>query len=127
MANMRGIDLNISLDKAEISADRELLRLAISNFVSNSLKFTEKGNVEISMKVLGDSVSVKVSDTGIGISPENQAKLFQKFFKADPNAPGSGIGLALSNTIFSKHNGKINVKSELGKGSTFEVTLPRGV
>lgn len=127
MANMRGIDLNISLDKMEISADRELLRLAISNFVSNSLKFTEKGSVEISMKVLGDSVSVKVSDTGIGISPENQAKLFQKFFKADPNAPGSGIGLALSSTIFSKHNGKISVKSELGKGSTFEVILPRGV
>lgn len=127
LANMRGIDLNISLDKAEISADRELLRLAISNFVSNSLKFTEKGSVDIIMRVIGESVSVKVTDTGIGISPANQAKLFQRFFKADPNAPGSGIGLALSNTIFNKHNGKIIVKSELGKGSTFEVILPRGL
>ncbi|VVC01635.1 Methanogenesis regulatory histidine kinase FilI [uncultured archaeon] len=126
IANMKGIDLNIALEKAEISADRELLRLALSNLVSNAVKFTEKGEVQISMKSLSDSVSVTVTDSGIGVSPENQAKLFQKFFKADPNAPGSGIGLALSGTIFNKHGGKITVKSELGKGSAFEVVLPRG-
>src|SRR3989338_19544 len=126
IANMKGVDLDLSLDKFELQADRELLRLAISNFVSNSVKFTEKGSVELSMKVLGDSVLVRVSDTGIGISKENQSKLFQKFFKADPNAPGSGIGLALSYTIINKHGGKISVKSELEKGSAFEIVLPRG-
>jgi PAS domain S-box-containing protein len=126
IANMKGVDLNIALEKAEISADRELLRLALANLVSNAVKFTEKGEVQISMKVFGDSASVRVADTGMGISPENQAKLFQKFFKADPNAPGSGIGLALSKTICNKHGGVISVKSELGKGSVFEVILPRG-
>jgi PAS domain S-box-containing protein len=126
MSNMKGIDFNISLEKAEISADRELLRLAIANFISNAIKFTEKGEVQLTLKAGEKDVEIAVTDSGIGISAENQKKLFQKFFKADPNAPGSGIGLALSATIIAKHKGTVGVESELGKGSTFRITVPRG-
>jgi PAS domain S-box-containing protein len=131
LAQMKGLKLNMSLPKKgrklRVIGDAELLRLSIANFVSNAIKFTEKGSVSLSVSSTPKEVSIKVSDTGIGIAKENIPNLFQKFFKANADAPGSGVGLALSAGIINKHGGKISVSSRLGSGSTFEIMLLRGV
>jgi signal transduction histidine kinase len=125
LAKIRGIDLIIYVEPMVVIGDRNLLKLAVNNLVSNAVKFTNHGSVTIRAKALDDSISISIADTGIGISPENQKHIFEKFFKADPSAPGTGIGLTIIKQIVEKHGGRINVKSVLGKGSTFEIILPR--
>lgn len=129
LAQMKGLRLRMSLPKGRVLVvgDSELLRLALANFVGNAVKFTEKGGVSVSVEVVPKAAVIRVSDTGIGISQKDMHRLFQKFFKANADAPGSGVGLALSEGIINKHRGKISVKSELGAGTTFEITLLRGV
>ena len=102
------------------------------NLLSNAIKFTpEGGQVTLAARLEGGGrqVRVAVSDTGIGIAPEDQAKLFQEFVQLDA-APsrryeGTGLGLALSKRLVELHGGAIGVESALGKGSTFWFTLPR--
>lgn len=127
-AKGKGIKLAVSLpgrSSLSVSGDTELLRLALGNFVNNGVKFTEEGGVSISAKESKSAVVITVSDTGIGLSEKDRGRLFQKFFKANADAPGSGVGLALSAGIIEKHGGKISVASQPGKGSTFEITLRR--
>jgi len=124
LAKMKGVELKMEIEPIVMVGDGALLKLAINNLVSNAVKFTEYGSVTIAARVIDGRVVVSVADTGIGMSPENQKRLFEKFFKADPSAPGTGIGLTIIKQIVEKHGGSINVKSALGKGSTFEIVLP---
>jgi signal transduction histidine kinase len=126
LAKMKDLELKQKTETIVLIGDNELIKLAINNLVSNAIKFTNKGSVEIIAKVMNNYISISVIDTGIGISPENQKRIFEKFFKADPSAPGTGIGLNLVEAIVNKHGGKITVKSKPGKGSVFEIVLPRG-
>ena len=125
LASMRGLVLKSESEPVIVIGDGELLRLAINNLVSNAIKFTEHGSVELALKALDGHVSIKVTDTGIGISAKDRKHLFERFFKADPSAPGTGIGLAITKEIIGKHKGRMTVKSEPGKGSTFEIIIPR--
>ncbi len=125
IAKRKGIGLEISYENAAVLGDPSLLPYTVSNLVSNAVKFTDKGKVSVNAHVSGKEVVILVSDTGTGISKQNQAKLFTKFFKADASAPGTGVGLAIVKEIVEGHGGRIGLKSELGKGSTFTVTLPR--
>ncbi|MFA7268393.1 MAG: PAS domain S-box protein [Sterolibacterium sp.] len=84
----------------------------------------EKGEVGIRTGRQGDEVFVAISDTGIGIPPENMHRLFEPFFTTKPVGKGTGLGLSLAYSIVKKHRGRIDVHSELGKGSTFTVWLP---
>ncbi len=127
LAKMRELEFKIESKPAVIIGDNELLQIVLSNLVSNAIKFTERGSVHVEIKPSKKYVSISVSDTGKGISPENQKKLFEKFFKVDPSAPGTGIGLKITKEIVEKHKGKLKVNSKLGQGSTFTITLPRGV
>ncbi len=126
LAQMKGLELKLEAGPVIIAGDRQLLRLAVSNLVSNAIKFTDKGAVLIILKKTANGVLLSVSDTGIGMSRETQAKLFQKFFKANPEAPGTGIGLVVLKGIIDKHGGRVRVKSSLGKGTTFELSIPKG-
>jgi len=126
LANMKGIVLKLDAEPVIVMGDGEMLRLAINNLLSNAIKFTERGSAELTLKSLDGRVLVRVSDTGIGISQQNRKRLFERFFKANPNAPGTGIGLALTKEIVEKHKGTISVITEPGKGSTFEIMIPRG-
>jgi len=125
IANIRNIALKLKVVPVSIDADRELLRVAISNLVSNAIKFTEKGEVVISAKAVGKNVEIAVSDTGQGISKGDLAKVYDQFFKANPSAPGTGIGLTLAKEIVEKHGGKINAESKLGAGSKFRIIIPQ--
>lgn len=109
--------------------ERDELDKVVLNLVSNAIKYTpDHGTVTIRLGHAGADVVLTVSDTGIGISPADQERLFDEFFRSDdPQAvaqPGTGLGLAIVQRIVHRHGGRITVESELGRGSTFTVTLP---
>ena len=108
-------------DNVKVDPDR--IREVIGNLVSNAIKFTEKGKVQIVMtNPKPEIVRVEVSDTGPGISQEEQAKLFQKFYRAESTAGktfGTGLGLYITRILIEKFGGRMGVISELDKGSNF--------
>ena len=114
-----------------IQTDRTRLRQILLNLVSNAIKFTEQGRVEIMAKFGGGILQVAVTDTGIGIAPEHQAVLFQPFTQADATSTrvygGTGLGLTITRRLVEMLGGSISFESELDKGSTFRVTIPTGV
>jgi signal transduction histidine kinase len=114
-----------------VLADRGRLRQVLLNLLSNAIKFTpDGGRIRVVAAAVngGAAARVAVIDSGIGIAPEDQAKLFQEFVQLDGSASrkyeGTGLGLALSRRLIELHGGAIGVESELGKGSTFWFTLP---
>jgi len=113
-----------------VTADRGRLRQVLLNLLSNAIKFTiDGGRITLSAQVAGDRVRVAVSDSGIGIAPEDQEKLFREFVQLDGSPSrryeGTGLGLALSKRLVELQGGAIGVDSHLGKGSTFWFTVPR--
>ncbi|MCX8062848.1 MAG: ATP-binding protein, partial [Anaerolineales bacterium] len=129
------IELRLSLDSnlPLVRADPTKIRQILLNLLSNAAKFTERGSVtiETGIQSIADQpteVIVKVSDTGIGIAPEDQCKLFEPFSQVDASPTrktgGTGLGLSITRYLVEMHNGKIGLSSELGKGSTFYFTIP---
>lgn len=107
------------------------IRKAFNNLLSNAFKFTPKGGViRVSLFRKKGIVEIRISDTGSGIPRSQQAHIFERFYQADNasgvTSAGSGIGLSLTNEIIMQHKGQIGVESELGKGTTFTVTLRLG-
>ncbi|HSG68566.1 MAG TPA: ATP-binding protein, partial [Bacteroidales bacterium] len=117
------------IDHLLIYLDRDKIEKILYNLLSNALKFTnEKGKVEVILKESGDFISIRVSDNGAGIYGEQLEHIFDRFYQAD-NAgkqEGTGIGLALAKELTELHHGKIEVESEVGRGTSFTVFLPRG-
>ena len=115
-----------------VHADRGRVRQVLLNLLSNAIKFTpDGGRITVGAAPVngGAEARIAVSDTGIGIAPEDQPKLFQEFSQLDASASrkyeGTGLGLALSRRLVELHGGAIGVESEMGKGSTFWFTLPQ--
>lgn len=120
------VDLIFDLDSPSVivkTNERRVMQV-ISNFVNNAIKFTTKGSITIYYEIEGDFIRVCVKDTGIGISAENQRRIFERFIKVDTFQQGTGLGLTISRTIIEALGGKIGVDSEEGVGSTFWFTLP---
>lgn len=114
---------------ARILADRDRLRIAFVNLVDNAIKYTpEGGRVTVRVTPRGSVVTVDIEDTGIGIDPAEQERVFDRFYRvvgaATRGIPGSGFGLSLAKRIVEEHRGFIDLRSEQGVGSTFTVTLP---
>jgi PAS domain S-box-containing protein len=135
LAHQKGNKVSYKLDDkvpAYVKADETRLLQILSNLTSNALKFTENGSVKISVKPISVSsdateLEVRVTDTGIGISPTNLEKLFNAFQQIDnstsKNYGGTGLGLAISREFCKMMDGDIGVESEEGKGSTFWFTI----
>lgn len=128
LADARSVGLTLNaLEPVIIQADRERLRQLLVNLVENGIKYTEPGGrVAIAMQDNGKSLSLQISDTGVGISPEDQEKIFQPFYRA-PQAitdRGAGLGLSIANSVALAHGGRIEVESAPGAGSNFRVILP---
>ena len=120
------IELSCELDEVEIFSSQSYLELVWNNLFSNAVKFTEKGGViAITLKKGENNAIVSVSDSGCGISAEAGARLFDKFYQGDTSHAheGNGLGLALVKKVIDILGGEIFVESELGKGSTFTVTI----
>lgn len=130
LAMKKEISMKSNVDpELTIYADRLRFKQIIYNLMSNAIKFTPKGGyVEVLAVKAGDFVRVSVSDTGIGISEEDQTLLFQPFKQVDSSISrqydGTGLGLALVRKFVELHRGRVWVKSEIGKGSTFTFEIP---
>jgi len=112
-----------------LQADRDKLSLVLHNLLGNALKYTlEGGRVVVSATVEKVRLNVAVTDTGIGISADEHERVFEKFYRCNnplaANVKGSGLGLAIARDVARLHGGDITLESELGKGSTFTLTLP---
>ncbi len=124
------LGLNLCNGTASICADRESLQQAITNIVCNAIHYTPHGgSVTVSTREQGGEVIVEVSDTGIGISKDDLPFIFEEFFRVKSSqtqhVTGSGLGLPITKRIIDAHNGRIKVDSELGKGTTFSIFLPK--
>ena len=108
-----------------ISGDPGMILYVLTVLMSNAVKFTVKGTVAISAQSSGKYVAITVSDTGSGISKSDQEHIFEKHFKADPSAPGTGQGLHIAKQIVEGHGGSISFTSSRGKGTSFVVLLPK--
>lgn len=123
------LDVAADVDELVITADSRRLKQVLLNLLSNAVKFTpDGGRVTVGARREGEELLISVSDTGVGITPEDQQRIFEEFYQAGRTAgkpPGTGLGLAISRRIVEMHGGRIGVESAgLGKGSRFYFTLP---
>jgi len=129
-AGRRGIALRMNVHEpvGQVEADERKVRQVVLNLLSNAIKFTpEGGRIEVAAMPRDGFVEVSVSDTGLGIAPEDQEAIFEEFRQvgtAEKKAEGTGLGLTLCRKLVDLHGGKIWVKSQVGAGSTFTFTLP---
>ncbi len=129
------IVVNCPDDVGAIHADQTRVRQALLNLTSNANKFTERGKVTISVRRTAEDsgawITMAVTDTGIGMTPEQVGRLFQEFVQADASTTrkygGTGLGLAISRRFCQMMGGDITVESEVGRGSTFTIRLPAEV
>jgi signal transduction histidine kinase len=129
-AGRKSITLQTSVDErlGQIQADERKIRQVVLNLLSNAIKFTpEAGRIEVRALPVDGSIEVSVSDTGVGIAPEDHEAVFEEFRQvgtADKKAEGTGLGLTLCRKFIELHGGRIWVKSQVGAGSTFTFTIP---
>ncbi len=135
-ADMKGLRVNLEIDpsvRLPVRGDPVRLRQVLGNLIGNAVKFTERGSIGLSVRRLGENASqhllrFEVRDTGIGIPPEAQTKLFTAFSQADASTTrlygGTGLGLAICKRIVDLMGGKIGVQSDYGNGAAFHFEIP---
>lgn len=126
-----GLSLNISLPAvpAWVMGDRDRIEQVIINITTNAVRYTAKGgSVEMSVSLEGEEVLIAVADTGIGIPKEDIPRIFDRFYRVDKARSralgGTGLGLSIAFEIVHRHDGHIEIQSEVGKGTTMTVHLP---
>jgi signal transduction histidine kinase len=119
----------ISPSLPKIETDKNKLEKILDNLFDNAVKFTSQGKIVLGACSRGDAVEITVTDTGIGISRESQKIIFEEFLQVDGSETrfyqGMGLGLALSKKLVRQLGGRIEVESQIGRGSTFRVFLPK--
>ena len=120
------VDKKLAADLRSVQADKERVRQVVVNLIHNAIKFTSPGGkITVATQTHGGSVTVDISDTGIGIAKNDLPHVFERFYKVDRarSGGGTGMGLAIAKHVVEAHGGKIRVQSEEGKGSTFSFSL----
>jgi signal transduction histidine kinase len=130
LAAQRKVAVTVHAQPATVSCDRERLRDAVSNLISNAVRYTpEGGRCDVTLTVEGPEMVLKVADTGIGIPEKDRPHIFERFYRVDQarsrDKGGSGLGLAITKWVIEAHGGSISFTSEEGKGTTFIVRLPQ--
>ncbi len=130
-AASHGLDIVVQdeLDGAEVAADPGRIERVLVNLLTNAVKFTaDDGVITVAAARTEDSATIAIADNGIGIAEDEQERIFERFYRADTGpdqkTTGTGLGLAIVQAITTQYGGVISVDSELGKGSTFTLTLP---
>ncbi len=121
-------ELNVPNETPPLFVDKELLRVAVNNLLTNAIKYNRSdGTVELGAEDRGESVVIRVRDTGIGVTPDERARIFDKFYRSEREEArargGHGLGLALVKEIVERHGGRIEVESTPGEGSEFRLIL----
>jgi signal transduction histidine kinase len=129
-ANEKNISLHVEVEDTLLHADAQLLNQALLNILSNAVKFThQNGNIFLTASKKEDQFVIKICDDGVGISEENQEKLFKPFAQVEneyqAQVNGTGLGLYLTQKIVELHSGQIVLESEPNKGSCFTIFLPK--
>ncbi|MBD2297613.1 MULTISPECIES: sensor histidine kinase [Nostocales] len=132
LAEEKDLQIIVDCDRCpvEIFTDEFQLQQVITNLVSNAIRYTESGSVKIVCQILDENTwSFTIADTGIGIAPENQARIFEPYYRVSKGdrayfPDSTGLGLAIVSRLVKLLQGEINVESQLGVGSTFTVTFP---
>ncbi len=123
------LDNQCAADLPRVRADRQYLREVLQNLLDNAIRYTPSGGkVTISAKSNGDMVQISVADTGVGILHDEQQRIFERFYRTEAarmlETSGTGLGLAIAKHLIEAHKGRIEVESEVGKGSVFSVYVP---
>lgn len=130
MAEDKALKLEKEIKTAQIYVlgDADRLSQVFSNLLSNAIKYTKEGRVKVTLQTKERFASVSVEDSGVGMSQEDQRRIFTRFFRAEDSyvrkTSGTGLGLSIAKASIERHNGDIKIKSKLGEGSKFEVILP---
>jgi two-component Ni(II)/redox sensor kinase NrsS len=131
LATIADIDLieQIPDEQIDVLGDESQLYRLVSNLIANAIQYTPSGGqVVVSLKVKERTVLINIKDTGIGISPEEQKRIFERFYRVDTDRArktgGTGLGLSIAQAIAQKHQASLRVESELGRGSLFTIHLP---
>jgi signal transduction histidine kinase len=121
-------DLDLGTHLGEITASRLYLKELLQNFITNSIKYTKDGSITLRVNRKGKNIIFEVSDTGIGISKSDQAKIFNKFYRSEDyrtrETGGTGLGLYVAVKLAKKLGTRIELISRLNHGSSFSITLP---
>jgi PAS domain S-box-containing protein len=131
MVRRKGLEFNVQLPSEPLymETDRTKVKQIVLNLISNAVKFTARGSVSLATRTNGDEVRIAVSDTGIGIRPQDLELIFEEFRQVDQSRTreygGTGLGLSITRKLIALLGGDIAVASQYGRGSTFTVTLPR--
>ncbi|MCC5914163.1 MAG: HAMP domain-containing histidine kinase [Balneolaceae bacterium] len=127
-AEKKGIDVHYEQRSHEVIADPNKIEQVIENLISNAIKYTNEGRIDVRVTDGKEMVEVEVADTGIGISDEHLGRLFDRFYRTDKarsrDQGGTGLGLAVVKSILTAHGSDIKVRSNPGKGSVFSFELP---
>ncbi|MBI5847946.1 MAG: transporter substrate-binding domain-containing protein [Nitrospirae bacterium] len=130
----KGLEIGVSMipEKIILKTDRKRLFQCVLNYLSNAVKYSEKGTITILAEEKGDKMQIKVTDTGIGIKEEDLSRLFQSFIRLDSNlrmtVSGTGLGLYLTKKLATEVlGGEVSVTSTYGKGSTFMLSIPKNL
>jgi len=131
LVQKKGLELRCELPERlePVISDRRRVEQILMNLLSNAIKFTETGTIQVRMASLDATIRIQVTDTGIGIAPEDLNRLFRPFSQIDTGLSrkyvGTGLGLSICKRLTELLGGRISVESVLGRGSTFTVLLPR--
>lgn len=129
-ATEKGLELNIDQHSCKAIGDPGKIEQVMDNLISNALKYTSEGSVDVTYTTEDSEIRVAIEDTGIGISDEHLDRLFDRFYRTDKarsrDKGGTGLGLAVVKSILKGHGSDIHVESEVGKGTRFWFTLPKG-
>lgn len=129
VAEKKGIDFRVSCNsKRKVYADPDKIEQVLDNLISNAVKYTNEGKIEVDCDTKGNMAYISITDTGIGIDEEHLDRLFDRFYRTDKarsrNIGGTGLGLSIVKSILNAHGEDIHIKSEKGKGSRFFFYLP---
>jgi two-component system phosphate regulon sensor histidine kinase PhoR len=127
---LQNLEVNLHSGDARVLGDRYRINQALTNLVDNAIKYTlEKGTIKIESRDKGELVEIAVIDNGMGILPNDLPRIFERFYTVDKGRSrelgGTGLGLSIVRHIIEAHGGKVNVQSQLGKGSQFSFTLEK--
>ena len=126
-SEVKNLKMVVDVDNININVDRLLFYTLLVNLIKNAVSYTDSGNITIKAKRLKNKVFLKITDTGIGIPNSEQELIFERFYRVDKDrnrdSGGTGLGLSICKKIVDKHNGFITVKSEVGKGTEFEIII----